>query len=50
MDRHDLKDLLFMVAILLVCAIAIGSLFYWEWSECRNVGHGRLYCLVQIGK
>ena len=31
-----------VAAILLI----VGGLWYWDYSECRKVGHGRAYCLV----
>lgn len=41
-------------AILLIGVIAIALMFgvsscvKWKWSECRKVGHGKLYCLDKV--
>lgn len=31
-------------ALLLLC-----SCIRWEWNECRQVGHGALYCATHMG-
>jgi len=37
-----------MVLLLIVTFVGVG---YWKYSECRKVGHGRLYCIaVETGR
>lgn len=33
--------------ILLMVLICIADTV-WNWRECRQVGHGRLYCISEI--
>lgn len=46
------SDTLGLVAKLTLILILLGLGFSceaWKWSECRKVGHGKLYCAMKLG-
>jgi hypothetical protein len=44
---QNLKALMYLIAISLIVIIPLGAVVYWKhsvWSECRQSGHGLIYC------
>lgn len=38
------------IAIVVVFLCLAGGCMHWRWSECRGVGHGIAYCLMDMGR
>jgi hypothetical protein len=45
--RNDLSFWGAMILVLLILAAGAGC-EVWRFKECRKVGHGRAYCLLNI--
>lgn len=44
-----MKPVLFILAII-AALLALAALESWRWQECRQVGHGWLYCVSEATK
>lgn len=38
-----------LVVIVLLLSMGVGC-EVWRWRECRKVGHGAMYCILNVGK
>lgn len=48
-----IKDKLTMlagVALIVAFLLLVGGCVRWKWSECRGVGHGVAYCVLEMGR
>jgi hypothetical protein len=48
--RRDRDQIIVGIVFALVVLFLLGSCIRWEWRECRQVGHGKLYCFAQMGR
>ena len=49
-SSRDGCGLVAVVVLVITVAAALGALIRWEYNECRGVGHGVAYCVVQLGR
>lgn len=40
----------FAVGMLVIACLLLGSCVRWHWNECRQVGHGVLYCIYDLSR
>lgn len=50
MNRRERDQFIVGVLVGLALVFLVGSCIRWEWRECRQVGHGKLYCFVKMGQ
>lgn len=39
-----------ITAIVVVVLFVVVSCTRWKWGECRKVGHGVAYCVMDMGR
>lgn len=37
-------------AVVILVILLIGGCIRWRWGECRKVGHGVAYCIMEQGR
>lgn len=47
--KDTLKGL-FYLAVVVLCGFLLVKCAAWRWNECRDVGHGVAYCVVEQGR
>lgn len=48
--RMRWKETVGFIVAGLALLFLLGSCMAWRWNECRGVGHGVAYCVMDLGR